>query len=112
MRLLWVLFLLFPFFAAPSLSAQAQDSNALANDSARHQVRQSVKNEFERWKDSVEAVRIKKEVEKNGKPLDVFLQEMREREKAEKRQLYFRIGLGALFLTVLALGLARRRKKT
>ena len=35
-----------------------------------------------------------------------------EREKEEKRQLYFRIGLGALFLTVLALGLARRRKKT
>jgi hypothetical protein len=96
---------------ATSLFAQNNDTTIELNDSSRQAVRQSVKNEFERWQDSVQAARIKREVEKNGKPLDVFLQEMKEQENSRKRQLYYRIGLGVLFLIVLVIGLARRRKR-
>jgi len=70
-----------------------------------------VTTEFQRWKDSMEAVRIKQNVARNGKPLEEFLHEMAEREKAEKRQRTYLIGLGVTFLTVLAVGLTRRRKR-
>jgi hypothetical protein len=67
--------------------------------------------EAQRWRDSIDAVRIRTNVQKAGKPLDAFLQEMREREKARKRQVYIRVGLVSLFLVVLIVGLLRRTKK-
>ena len=107
------IFLLFAalLLLSPPLHAQAGDTVIKISDSGREAVRQTVKTEFERWQDSMKAVRIKEDVKKHGKSLDAFLQEMSEREKAEKRQRNFRIGLGVLFLLVLALGLARRKRK-
>jgi len=104
--------LLVTSFNPVSLFAQARDSVIRFPDSAREEVHKTVTKEFQHWKDSMEGVRIKREVAKNGKPLDEFLSEMAEREKAEKRQTAFRIGLGVLFLTALAVGLARRRKRS
>ena len=53
---------------------------------------------------------IQHDVERNGKNLDQFLSEMRERERKQRVQLYIRIALGAAFLIVLIIGLTRRRK--
>jgi hypothetical protein len=95
-----------------SLFAQRTDSVIHVPDSARQELRKTVTAEFQQWKDSMEGVRIKRNVAKNGKPLNEFLSEMADREKADKRQLTFRIGLGVLFLTALVVGLARRRKRS
>lgn len=97
--------------STPPLFAQHPDTVITITDSSHEAVRQIVKKEFERWQDSMRAVRIKEDVKKYGKSLDAFLQEMKEKEKAQKRQLYFRIGVGVLFLIVLAVGLARRKRK-
>lgn len=110
MHFLLYLFLSLLLFFAPAVNGQAQDTTITLTNTDRDSVRQLVKQEFERWRDSVQAARIKQNVEKNGKSLDAFLIEMKEREKAEKRQLYVRIGVGVLFLTVLTLGLARWRR--
>ena len=97
--------------STPLLFAQHSDTVITLTDSTRETVQQTVKKEFERWQDSMRAVRIKEDVKKHGKPLDAFLEEMKEQEKAQKRQLYFRLGVGVLFLIVLAVGLARRKRK-
>jgi hypothetical protein len=112
MRFFSVLILFTLLLISPFLTAQSNDTDFKVEDQSRDAVRELVKKEFSRWQDSVKAERIKKEVAKHGKPLDVFLQEMREREKAQKRQLYFRIGLGVAFLIVLAISLFRKGKKT
>ncbi len=109
MRFVGVLLLFLLFIIATSLHAQSNDTAKKAAESTRNAVRQPAK--IIRLQDSVQAERIIRQVQKNGKPLDAFLQERREKEKARKRQQYLRIGLGAAFLIVLALILARRRKK-
>ena len=109
LRFLFVLSVL--FLSTTSLFAQTGDTEIIVTDTSRETVRQSVQKEFERWQDSMRAVRIKEDVKKHGKSLDAFLQEMKEQERAKKRQRYFRIGVGVLFLIVLAAGLARRRRK-
>ena len=107
------LFLLLVYSFNPvSLFAQTNDSVSRFPDSAREEIRKTVTKEFQQWKDSMEGVRIKRNVARNGKPLNEFLSEMAEREKAKKRQQAFRIGLGVLFLTALVVGLARRRKRS
>lgn len=111
MRALLLFAAFLPFLLSSPLYAQTGDTLIKVSDSSREAVRQTVKTEFERWQDSMKAVRIKEDVQKHGKSLDAFLQEMNEREKAEKRQRNFRIGLGVFFLIVLALGLARRKRK-
>ena len=112
MRLQKILLIVFLLFTTVNCTnkvfAQNRDTIVFSGDSVHNAVRQSVKEEFQRWKDSVDAVRIKQEVAKNGKPLNEFLQEMQAQEKVQKRQLYFRIGIGALFFIVLAVGFARR----
>ena len=90
---------------------QSQDTVLIVKDSTREEVRQTVKKEFERWQDSVQAERIKQNIKKNGKSLDAFLQEMQKEEKARKRQLYIRIGFGAAFLAALIIIFLRRRKE-
>ncbi|HEU4901735.1 MAG TPA: hypothetical protein VFT06_03060 [Flavisolibacter sp.] len=107
--LLFVAFL--PLLLSSPLYAQTPDTVIKITDSSRAAVRQTVTSEFERWQDSMKAVRIKEDVRKHGKSLDAFLQEMSEREKAEKRQRNFRIGLVVFFLLVLAIGLIRRKSK-
>ena len=111
MRLLFLVFLAAQLLLTSSLFAQNTDSFSTAADSATAKALQHRKKEFEHWQDSVQASRIKKEVERNGKPLDVFLQEMKERERVQRRQTYIRIGAGILFFTVLVINFLRRRKK-
>jgi hypothetical protein len=111
MRPLFLFVAILPLLLSSPLYAQTPDTVIKFTDSSREAVRQTVTSEFERWQDSMKAVRIKEDVQKHGKSLDAFLQEMSEREKAEKRQRNFRIGLGVFFLLVLAVSLARRRKK-
>ena len=106
--LLFIVQVLFSISAA----AQSNDSVLTIKDSTREEVRQTVKKEFERWQDSVQAQRIKENVKENGKSLDDFLQEMQEKEEARKRQLYIRIGLGSILLIALVVALLRRRKKS
>lgn len=112
MRFAGVLLFVVQVLFSISVAAQSNDTIITIKDSTREEVRQTVKEEFERWQDSVQAERIRENVKKNGKSLDVFLKEMEEKEAARKRQLYVRIGLGAVFLIALVLAFARRRKKT
>lgn len=111
MRFAGVLLFVAQVLFSISVNAQSNDTVISLQDSTREEVRQTVKKEFERWQDSVQAERIKENVKKNGKSLDVFLQEMREKEEARKRQWYFRIGLGTLFLVVVVVGIVRTRKR-
>jgi len=111
MRILLLLVVCALMFSTPCLFAQTGDTVITVTDTTRQSVREAAKREFERWQDSMRAVRIKEDVKKHGKSLDAFLEEMREKERAEKRQTLFRIGIGVLFLIVLAVSLARRRKK-
>lgn len=112
MRSLCILLSFISLLLTTPVAAQHGDTTNTNRDSLRQEIRQSVTSEFQRWQDSVQAERIKKDVARNGKPLDEFLQEMHDREQAQKRQWWFRIGLGVLFLIVLAVGLARRRKRS
>ena len=96
-------------FFFDTLSTQRGD---ITQDSARTAVKEIIQKEFGRWQDSVKAVRIKDEVRRNGKPLNAFLEEMREKENVRKRQWYFRIGLGVAFLIAIAASLLRKRVKT
>lgn len=44
--------------------------------------------------------------------LKALVQMQKERENKQKKQAYIRIGLGVLFLSVLVVGIMRRRRKT
>lgn len=110
--LLYSLFLLLTNLLQPVfLCAQESNSSVRPRDTSREAVHQAVLKAFQAWKDSMEGVRIKREVARNGQSLQDFLKEMAKREKAEKRQKVFLIGIGALLLTMLALGFARRKKR-
>ena len=62
---------------------------------------------------------IKKEVDSTGqltfqeneKNLNSLMNEIRDRDRKERQQMYLRFGLGLLFLVVLIIGLLRRRKR-
>lgn len=111
MRLPLILLLSLPLLLGHPLSAQKHDTTITVTNATQDSVRQLVKKEFERYRDSMEALRIKQNVAKNGKSLDAYLQEMKEEEKARQRQVYFGIGFGVIFLLILAVGFARRKKK-
>ena len=49
--------------------------------------------------------------QENEKNLNSLMNEIRERDRKEKQQMYLRFGLGLLFLDVLIIGLLRRRKR-
>lgn len=110
MRFFLSLILFLPFFFAQPLSAQNIDSLSKAADSTQKILLQSAKN-FQRLQDSIEKARLLRNQEQNGQSMNNFLQEMKEREEKEKRQTYFRIALGIVFLVALAIGFARRRKQ-
>jgi hypothetical protein len=111
MRIFLLLVVCLQWLAPPRLFAQTGDTVITITDSTHEIVREKAKQEFSRWQDSMRAVRIKEDVKKHGKPLDAFLEEMKEQEKAKKQQRLFRIGFGVLFLVVLAVLLARRKSK-
>jgi hypothetical protein len=60
-----------------------------------------------RHNDSAEMARF---AEQNSRSLNSMVRMMKEREEKAKRQMWLRIGLGVLFLAVLIIGLARKRK--
>ena len=111
MRPLYLVILSLHLLFGYPLSAQKNDTTITVTNATQDSVRQLVKKEFERYRDSMEALRIRQNVARNGKSLDAYLQEMQEREKARQRQIYFRIGFAVIFLIILAVGFARRRKK-
>jgi len=53
---------------------------------------------------------FKQTMEQNSRNLDGFLQMRKEQEAKQKRNAMIRIGIGVLFLVVLAIGLLRRRR--
>lgn len=107
--LLFVALLLQALFFAPVYSQNA-DSIARVIDSSSKLIQKTTQ-DVERWKDSLNQMQLRRFTQQNGKDLDLFLADMKEREREEKQQLYIRIGLGAAFLAVLIFGLLRRRKK-
>ncbi len=111
MPLSHALFILLQFFVCNLLFSQSDDSVRIKNDSSRKQQQEAVV-EYRQWRDSVSRERLLKHIEKNGKSLDAFLAEMKEKEEKKQRQRYVRIGLGAILLLVLMVSLARswRRK--
>ena len=110
MRLILQLTFLLSILSSPFLSAQSTDSLTRAIDANAQAIEQSAK-EIQRWKDSLEREKIFRNLEEHGQSLDDFLQEMRAKEEKRKRQVYYRIGFGALFLIVLVVSLARRYKR-
>jgi len=99
---------LFYFLFTPVYS-QNIDSLTRAIDSSSKAF-QEVEKSFQNLQDSLYRVQMQRSLDQNSKTLDSFLAGMKEREKKEKQQMYIRLGLGAVFLTVLIIGLARRRK--
>ena len=109
MRFFLLILLCLSLFLPQPLPAQPADSLAKAIEANSQAIDQATK-DIQRLKDSVEKEKVFRNLEQNGQSLDAFLQEMREKEEKQKRQVSIRIGLGALFLIVLLVGLARRRK--
>ncbi len=101
----WLL-LLFP----QQLPAQTIDSLKTAIDSNASAINRSA-TDIQRRKDSLQKEKIFRNLAENGQSLDDFLQEMREKEAAKKRQVTIRIGLGVLFLLAVVIGFLRRRRK-
>jgi Na+/phosphate symporter len=48
---------------------------------------------------------------RNLQNLENFTKELREREKANKKQAFIRIGIGVLFAVIFVIGMLRKRKK-
>ncbi|RYZ45655.1 MAG: hypothetical protein EOO14_25495 [Chitinophagaceae bacterium] len=96
-------------FFPQQLPAQPIDSLAQAIDSNANAINRSA-TEIQRWKDSLQKEKIFRNLADNGQSLDTFLQEMREKEDAKKRQVNIRIGLGVLFLIAVVVGFLRRRR--
>jgi hypothetical protein len=110
MRFFFLFLVLLQLSLTQHLSAQSSDTFHHSADSSHNTATQPVK-VFHRFNDNEQFERIKNEVAKNGKPLDAFLQQMKERENARKRQVYFRTGLVIAFLLVMVLTFALRRKQ-
>jgi hypothetical protein len=96
-------------FGIPVYS-QSIDSISRGVDSSSKALQEAAK-KFQRLEDSLAKLQIQQSLDQNSKSLDLFLADMKEREKKEKRQLYIRIGLGVAFLAIVVYGLVRRRKK-
>jgi hypothetical protein len=107
-----ILLAAFLLFSLSFIKAHSQnaDSFARALDSSSKAIQQTTK-DIERWKDSLRQKELQRFTDQNSKNLDLFLADMKERERKEKQQAYIRIGLGVAFLAVLIIGLIRRRKK-
>ncbi|NTS40215.1 hypothetical protein HRG84_04795 [Flavisolibacter sp. BT320] len=97
-------------FFPQQLPAQSIDSLEKVIDSNAIAITKSA-TETQRWKDSLQKEKIFRNLAENGQSLDDFLQEMREKEDAKKRQVTIRIGLGVLFLLAVVIGFLRRRRK-
>lgn len=81
----------------------------------RDSVRKLVEEVIRKKQDSLAAAKEFEAIKKSSKPLDAFLQEMREKEQAEKRRLWLRIAVGVFFFSLVLLTAFRRfraRRKT
>lgn len=97
------------FFLLTTATAQPGDTILSGNDSNR--ILRMAEKEAQRWRDSMDAIRIKNTVKEKGKSLEAFLNEMKEREQARKRQEYIRVGALAILFAALIVSFLRRRKK-
>ena len=99
------------FFLHSFLPAQSQNINPIGRsmDSISQQM-EVIKKRMQEIKDSMHRRQVQTMLDQQGKSLDQFLEERREAEKKQRRQMYVRIGIGVLFLAVLIIGLTRRRK--
>jgi hypothetical protein len=77
---------------------------AVDRDSVRILVEQIIRQK----QDSLKEAKQLQEIKKNSKSLDAFLQEMQEREKAEARRRWIRIGTGVFFFSLLLITSIRR----
>ena len=77
----------------------------------RDSIRREVERAAQNYQDSLAYSRLQKNLKENGKSLDEALAEYKEQESKEKRKMYIRIGVGALFLIALFYGIARRSKQ-
>ena len=108
MRSLLTAVLVFHFF----FTAQSQNIDSLSQSiDSSAKVLQNVNDRFQQVQDSLYQLKLLRTMEQHGKPLDRFLEEKKEQERIEKRQLYIRIGLGVAILLVLIFGLIRQRNK-
>ena len=99
----WLTFISVLFLSLPLFS---QDSVAQTT-SVDTTVKQTP---YDRLQDSLYLQRMKRSMNENGKVLEQFLADFKERQEREKRQAYIRTGLGIAFVAVLIYGLWRRRK--
>lgn len=105
--ILTLLLAVFISFYSLSVYCQQPDSGMPYRDSIRLQVERAAQN----YQDSLAYLRLQKNLKENGKSLDEALAEYKEQESKEKRKMYIRIGVGALFLIALFYGIARRSKQ-
>jgi hypothetical protein len=74
----------------------------------RDSVRALVEQVIQQKQDSLKEAKQLQEIKKNSKSLDAFLQEMQERERAEARRRWIRIGTGVFFFSLLLITSIRR----
>lgn len=107
------IFICVALFSCISATAQV-DSIKVDLDKLRSQIDSSNKMmdsltnaSFKRLQDQ-EMERTRENMDRN---MNSFLQLQRENEKKQQQQMWIRIGIGALFAGIFALGIMRRRKK-
>ena len=100
-------FWLFIFFIF-SLSQPLFSHDSVSRDTINNIVTSA--DPYEQLQDSLYRQRMQRSINENGKVLEEFLADFKERQEREKRQTYIRIGLGIAFVALLIYGLLRRRK--
>jgi len=92
-----------------SILAYGQNPDSLNHsiDSSAKAIQQS----YEDLQDSLEQLKLNRTLTETGKPMDEFLEDYRQKQLAEKRRTYLRIGVGIAFLAALFYGIARKSSK-
>jgi hypothetical protein len=83
-------------------------SHTQTDVSHRDSVRAIVEQVIRQKQDSLKEAKKLEQIKKNSKSLDVFLQEMKEREQVEKRRRWVRVGAGVFFFSLLLIISVRR----
>lgn len=110
MRLAVICFVLLQLVFSQPLFSQPVDTVNKTTGPTRRNLEEAVKMHRE-WQDSIDRERLLQQIEKNGKSLDAFIAEGKEKERKEKRRQNIRIGAGVVFLFVLFFTIARRYKQ-
>jgi hypothetical protein len=97
---------IFPLYA--QIDPRKIDSLKRHIDSSAQAVK-TYQDSFKKRQDSIYYAQVNRQIEQNMRNSHKYAQEL---EAQRKRQTYIRIGIGIIFLALLALGLIRQRKKT